>query len=194
MRILIMYATLMPVVIAGAANMLFTKTRLYRNVCTPIDGGKCCSDGKRIFGDNKTWAGFFGMIAANCLAQILWGLLSQISAPLGNANEMYRYFSNTLLFNAVAGALFGFVYVLFELPNSFLKRRLDIQPGKTAQGGKGALFFVIDQIDSLLGVMLLLVLLAGITPVQYFQYILLGAVTHLALNAVLYTLKIRRNL
>ena len=194
MRILIMYATLMPVVIAGAANMLFTKTRLYRNVCAPIDGGKCCSDGKRIFGDNKTWAGFFGMIATNCLAQILWGLLSQISAPLGNANEMYRYFSNTLLFNAVAGALFGFVYVLFELPNSFLKRRLDIQPGKTAQGGKGALFFVIDQIDSLLGVMLLLVLLAGITPVQYFQYILLGAVTHLALNAVLYTLKIRRNL
>ena len=143
MRILIMYATLMPVVIAGAANMLFTKTRLYRNVCAPIDGGKCCSDGKRIFGDNKTWAGFFGMIAANCLAQILWGLLSQISAPLGNANEMYRYFSNTLLFNAVAGALFGFVYVLFELPTSFLKRRLDIQPGKTAQGGKGALFFVI---------------------------------------------------
>ena len=194
MRILIMYATLMPVVIAGAANMLFTKTRLYRNVCAPIDGGKCCSDGKRIFGDNKTWAGFFGMIAANCLAQILWGLLSQISVPLGNANEMYRCFSNTLLFNAVAGALFGFVYVLFELPNSFLKRRLDIQPGKTAQGGKGALFFVIDQIDSLLGVMLLLVLLAGITPVQYFQYILLGAVTHLALNAVLYTLKIRRNL
>ena len=94
----------------------------------------------------------------------------------------------------MAGALFGFVYVLFELPNSFLKRRLDIQPGKTAQGGKGALFFVIDQIDSLLGVMLLLVLLAGITPVQYFQYILLGAVTHLALNAVLYTLKTRRNL
>ena len=194
MRILIMYATLMPVVIAGAANMLFTKTRLYRNSCAPIDGGKCCSDGKRIFGDNKTWAGFFGMITANCLAQILWGLLSQISAPLGNANEMYRYFGNTLLFNAVAGALFGFVYVLFELPNSFLKRRLDIQPGKTAQGRKGALFFVIDQIDSLLGVMLLLVLLAGITPMQYFQYILLGAVTHLALNAVLYTLKIRKNL
>ena len=194
MRILIMYATLMPVVIAGAVNMLFTKTRLYRSTCVPIDGGKCCSDGKRIFGDNKTWAGFFGMIAANCLAQILWGLLSQASAPLGNANEMYRIFGNTLLFNAVAGALFGFVYVLFELPNSFLKRRLDIQPGKTAQGGKGALFFVIDQIDSLLGVMLLLVLLAGITPAQYFQYILLGAVTHIALNSVLYVLHIRKNL
>ena len=194
MRILIMYATLMPVVIAGAANMLFTKTRLYRETCAPIDGGKCCADGKRIFGDNKTWAGFFGMIAANCIAQILWGLLSQHSEALGNANELYRFCGNTLLFNAAAGALFGLVYVLFELPNSFLKRRLDIRPGKTANGCKGALFFVIDQIDSLLGVVLLLVLFAGITPAQYVQYLLLGAVTHIALNAVLYTLKIRRNL
>ena len=130
MRILIMYATLMPVVIAGAANMLFTKTRLYRETCVPIDGGKCCADGKRIFGDNKTWAGFFGMIAANCIAQILWGLLSLHSEALGGANELYRFCGNTLLFNAAAGALFGLVYVLFELPNSFLKRRLDIQPGK----------------------------------------------------------------
>ena len=47
MRILIMYATLMPVVIAGAANMLFTKTQLYRSHSSPIDGGKSFSDGKR---------------------------------------------------------------------------------------------------------------------------------------------------
>ena len=194
MRILIMYATLMPVVIAGAANMLFTKSALYRAHCAPIDGGKCYSDGKRIFGDNKTWAGFFGMIAANCLAQILWGCLSASCPALGNANELYRYCRNTLLFNAAAGALFGLIYVLFELPNSFVKRRIGIRPGKTEHGFKGALFFVIDQIDSLLGVVLLLMLLAGITPVQYFQYILLGAVTHIALNLVLYVLHIRKNL
>ena len=194
MRILIMYATLMPVVLAGAANMLFTRSGLYRAHCKPMDGGKCFSDGKRIFGDNKTWAGFFGMIAANCLMQILWGMLSASFAALGSANELYSRFDNTLLFNAAAGALFGLIYVLFELPNSFLKRRIDIQPGKTAKGCKGALFFVLDQIDSLLGVMLVLMLFAGITPVQYVQYLLLGAVTHIALNAVLYALKIRRNL
>lgn len=194
MRILIMYATLMPLVIAGAANMLFTKTRLYRSHCSPMDRGRCFSDGKRIFGDNKTWAGFFGMIAATCLAQILWGMLSGASASLGSANELYRRFENTLPFNATAGALFGFVYVLLELPNSFLKRRLDIAAGKTAHGIKGAVFFVIDQIDSLLGVVLLLAFFAGLTFPQYIQYILLGAVTHTALNAVLYALKIRRNL
>lgn len=189
-----MYATLTPVVLAGAANMLFTGTRLYQTHCAPMDGGKCFSDGKRIFGDNKTWAGFFGMIAANCLAQIFWGGLSAACPALGSANELYRYFQNTLLFNAAAGALFGLMYVLFELPNSFIKRRIGILPGKTAHGFKGKLFFLIDQIDSLLGVVLLLALLAGITPAQYLQYILLGALTHIALNAVLYALKIRKDL
>ena len=189
-----MYATLMPVVIAGAANMVFTKTQLYRSHNSPIDGGKSFSDGKRIFGDNKTWAGFFGMTAATALAQILWGMLSAASEAIGSRNELYLSFDNTLLFNAAAGALFGLAYVLFELPNSFIKRRLDIQPGKTDRGLKGAVFFVIDQIDSLFGVVLILAFFSGLTFPQYIQYIILGAFTHIALNALLFTLKIRRNI
>ncbi len=194
MRILIMYATLMPVVIAGAANMVFTKTQLYRSHNSPIDGGKSFSDGKRIFGDNKTWAGFFGMTAAAALAQILWGMLSAASEAIGSRNELYLSFDNTLLFNAAAGALFGLAYVLFELPNSFIKRRLDIQPGKTERGLKGAVFFVIDQVDSLFGVVLILALFSGLTFTQYIQYIILGAFTHIALNALLFAMKIRRNI
>jgi len=34
--------------------------------------------------------------------------------------------------NALVGFALGFAYVLFELPNSFIKRRLDIAPGKQA--------------------------------------------------------------
>ena len=194
MRILIMYATLMPVVIGGAANMIFTKTTLYRRHRSPIDGGKSCPDGRRIFGDNKTWAGFFGMIAATCIAQMLWGLLSASSDAVGSRNELYRHFDNTLLFNAAAGAVFGLAYVLCELPNSFIKRRIGIHPGKTTSGLRGAAFFIIDQIDSLLGVVLILAIIAGLTVPQYIQYIILGALTHIALNAALYALKIRKNI
>lgn len=194
MRILIMYATLMPVVIAGAANMLFTKTRLYRSHSSPIDGGKSFSDGKRIFGDNKTWAGFFGMIAATALAQVMWGLLTASSGAISSRNELYQSFDNTLLFNAAAGAMFGLAYVLCELPNSFIKRRIGIQPGKTSHGFIGALFFIIDQIDSLLGVVLLLAVFSGLTVPQYIQYIVLGALTHIALNVLLYAAKIRKNI
>ena len=194
MRILIMYSTLMPVVIGGAANMVLTKTPLYRLHNSPIDGGKSCSDGRRIFGDNKTWAGFFGMIVATCIAQMLWGLLSAAFEGLGSRNELYRHFDNTLLFNAAVGAVFGLTYVICELPNSFVKRRIGIQAGKTEHGFKGVLFFIIDQIDSLLGVVLILAILVGLTVPQYIQYIILGALTHIALNAALYALRIRKNI
>ena len=39
-------------------------------------------------------------------------------------------------YNLLIGALLGLFYALFELPNSFLKRRLDIKPGKTIKGKK----------------------------------------------------------
>ncbi|HRR76185.1 MAG TPA: CDP-archaeol synthase [Ruminococcus sp.] len=194
MRILVMYATLMPVVIAGAANMIFTKTSLYRTHNSPMDGGKIFHDGKRILGDNKTWAGFFGMIAATVIAQVFWGMLTSSSDALSSRNELYKCFDNTLLFNTAAGAIFGLAYVLCELPNSFIKRRINIEPGRTAQGFKGLMFFMIDQIDSLLGVVLILALFSGLTVSQYIQYILLGALTHIALNTILYALKIRRNI
>ena len=194
MRILIMYATLMPVVIGGAANMVFTKTTLYRRHRSPIDGGKSCPDGRRIFGDNKTWAGFFGMIAATSIAQMVWGLLSASFYTIGSMNELYCHFDNTFLLNAAAGVLFGLAYVIFELPNSFIKRRIGIQPGKTAHGLRGIAFFIIDQIDSLLGVVLILALISGLTVPQYIQYIILGALTHIALNASLYALRIRKNI
>ena len=57
-------------VCAGAANMAFVKAPLLVGLSRPMDGGVVLRDGKRLFGDNKTWKGFFGMIAltAICLA------------------------------------------------------------------------------------------------------------------------------
>jgi hypothetical protein len=41
--------------------------------------------------------------------------------------------------------------MLGELPNSFVKRRLDVAPGETATGWRAALFYVWDQVDLLTG-------------------------------------------
>ena len=75
MLILKMYITIIPVILAGIMNMLFVKTRLYSQINRPMDGGKTLRDGKRLFGDNKTWAGFFGMVLSSALAQLLWGFV-----------------------------------------------------------------------------------------------------------------------
>lgn len=187
-----MYVTMMPVILAGILNMCFVKTGLYQKWKAPIDGGKCTKDGKRLLGDNKTWAGFFGMIAAGMISQAVWGMVC--AAWLPGKNFIYDYHTNALPQNLLFGGLFGLAYVLFELPNSYIKRRLDIPAGKTVSGGKGMLFFVVDQTDSLFGVALVLALLYPMPVWQYALYILLGAGTHVTVNFVLYHLKIRRNI
>lgn len=190
--ILMMYITMMPVILAGIFNMLFVKTNFYKNHRTPIDGRKKLSDGKRVFGENKTWIGFTGMIVSGMLAQVLWGFIC--SMGLEELNYFYQYHNNNLTFNMLAGGLAGLAYVLFELPNSFVKRRIEIPEGKTVTGGKGAIFFVIDQVDSLFGVGLLFTVLYPMPVWQYFLYILLGAGTHVLVNFILLQCKIRKNL
>ena len=184
-----MYITLMPVILAGILNMVFVKTPFYRKWKRPIDGGRVFRDGKRIFGDNKTWIGFFSMIAISIIMAVLWGLLCEIF-NISHMNELYRFYRNEFWYNASVGAYFGASYMLFELPNSFIKRRMDIAPGKTTS----KIFLVIDQIDSLFGVMLILFFTSSIPVWKYFFYIFLGGFTHIAVNVVLYRLKIRKNL
>ncbi len=190
MIILKMYITMIPVIIAGILNMLFVKTPLYKRINRPIDGGRTLRDGKRIFGENKTWAGFFGMIIFGATAQTIWGLMCMGFPELC---PIYSRFGNTPLFNLAAGAAMGLAYVLFELPNSLVKRRLDIPSGKTVRGLKGAVFFVIDQVDSLFGVAGVFAMLFPMTVLEYFAYILLGAGTHIAINILLYATRIRKN-
>lgn len=49
------------------------------------------------------------------------------------------------------GAAMGGGAMLGELPNSFVKRRLGVAPGTTASGLRAGLFFVWDQVDTLMG-------------------------------------------
>lgn len=189
-----MYVTLMSVIIAGAANMVFTKSEFYKKYAVPIDRGKVFHDGKRIFGENKTWAGFWGMVFFGAVFQLIWGIICSLFKPLEDISELYIFFPNTPVYNLISGAFFGFAYVLFELSNSFIKRRLNIASGKTGKGLLGVIFFIVDQIDSLLGVVLVLKILCGISAAKYWLYILLGAFTHITVNLILYILKIRKNI
>lgn len=187
-----MYVTALPVIASGILNMIFTKTKLYKRHCSPIDRGKCLSDGKRIFGKNKTWIGFFSMIFFCILTQIIFGFILK-QTGLESHNELYAIYDNSFVYNLLIGFLFGLTYMLFELPNSFVKRRLNIEPGKTVFSPIGLIFFIADQIDSLIGVMAVIYFFSGISFLKYLGYIALGGITHIVINAVLFKIKIRRN-
>lgn len=191
--ILMMYVTLVPTILAGIAVMIWCKLPIMKFAACPIDCGKNFVDGRRIFGDNKTWKGMIGYVIFNVIFSVLWGLIS-INETLAGLNFFYREHDNTVLYNVIVGVLLGLGYALFELPNSFLKRRLDITPGKTVNGFWKVFFIFLDQADSVFGVALVVWLFFPLGILLYLLYVLVGAATHLFLNMMLYFMKLRKNM
>lgn len=192
-NIICMYVTLMPPIIAGILNMIWCKLPILNRLKTPIDLGKNFVDGKRIFGDNKTYKGLVGYVFLNILTGICWGVLCQ-SLDIEKFNYLYMNNENTILFNLMLGILLGLGYALSELPNSFLKRRLDIEPGKTISGFKKIFFIFLDQADSVFGCTLVVAMFYPMSIVFYLMYVLVGSATHLIMNMLLYFMKLRKNM
>lgn len=190
-----MYVTLLPVVVAGILNMVWCKVRACDFLKVPIDFGKNMPDGRRIFGENKTFKGFVGMVIFGAVLSVLWGLIAKASPALADFNYFYRNYDNTFLYNLMTGALSGFAYALFELPNSFLKRRLGITPGKNDINGAKRVFFIfLDQADSVFGCVLVVCIFFPLPVWFYFVYVLVGALTHIIMNMLLYFCHLRKNM
>ena len=193
--ILSLYITMFPVILAGVFNMLFLKIPFLKSHCRPIDGGKNWTDGKRIFGDSKSVLGFWLMTLLGGFTELFWGLLLQ-GLGQNTRSLLYLYFENTPAFNFLIGMLFGFLYMLFELPNSFIKRRLSVSASEQGDRRRGLklIFFILDQIDSMLGIMLCLGILVHLTPAQTLLAIFLGGFTHVLVNCLLILFRVRKYL
>ena len=92
----------------------------------PIDLGKRFSDGKPIFGKNKTSRGFFSGLAVGTAVGLIESLTFDYNILFG-------------LFLSL-GALFG------DLVGAFIKRRLGLAPGD--------LLPIVDQVDFIVGAIL----------------------------------------
>ena len=143
----------------------------------------------------KTWKGFVGMIIFGALFTVLWGYICSLNTYLSEHNYFYVNFENTFFYNLITGAATGFAYALFELPNSFIKRRLDIVPGKPSEDKlKRAFFIFIDQADSIFGCVLVICFVCPLPVWYYFLYVAVGAVTHIIFNMLLYFCHLRKNM
>jgi len=100
----------------------------------PIDMGRRWRDGRRIFGDGKTWGGFLSGIIAGL---VIGGIESLI------------IWHNILIDALIAsiGALLG------DLTASFIKRRIGLERGAPAP--------LLDQLDFYVGALIFLYLFAG---------------------------------
>jgi CDP-diglyceride synthetase len=188
-----MYITLFPTILAGIMVMVWCKFSIMKLAMHPIDFGKKFVDGRRLFGENKTWKGLIGYIIFHVLFSVLWGFCCT-NEKLSSLNFFYQEHDNTIQYNVIIGVLLGLGYALFELPNSFLKRRLNISPGKTSLGFEKFFFIFFDQADSIFGVALVVWFFYPLGLPLYLLYVLVGALTHLLINRMLYFVKLRKNM
>ena len=131
----------------------------------PMDFGKNFIDGRRVFGKNKTFRGFFFGLAIG----VFVGLVE------------YAVFGYPLLFSFLSplGALLG------DLTGAFLKRRLDIAPG--------GLLPVVDQVDFVVGAVLFSIPLGIVSWELAITVLLVTPPIHLFTNFVAYKLKLKSN-
>lgn len=189
-----MYVTLLPIILAGIMNMVWCKVSICDFLRKPIDLGSNFIDGRRVFGDNKTFKGIVGMVLFGIIFSVIWGIGLE-SSTIEEYNYFYRNYDNSILFNIFIGILMGLAYALFELPNSFVKRRLNITPGKNDISGLKRVFFVfLDQADSVFGCVLVVCFFYPLPVWYYFVYVIVGALTHIVFNMLLYFLHLRKNM
>jgi CDP-2,3-bis-(O-geranylgeranyl)-sn-glycerol synthase len=81
--------------------------------------------------------------------------------------------------------------MLAELPNSALKRQLGIKPGQAGRGWASAIFYVLDQVDMLVGVWIVLGIAIGVTVSRILWSVAFLFIAHQLLTLVGYRLGMR---
>ncbi len=159
-----------PVMLAAGVHIIVIKKNWLAFLKRPLDGGRTWR-GVRVFGDNKTVRGALIMITAAGFGMWLQGIVRLPSL------EYFDYGETNLI---AGGSLLGLGFVLGELPNSFLKRRRGFAAGQHA----GPFFAFLDQVDSVIGVLLLMYVI-WTPPLRVWLWALaLGSGVHIAFNSV----------
>lgn len=138
-----------------------------------MDFGRNFIDGKRIFGNNKTFRGFF----------FGWG----VGFFVGLIEGLVFGFNN---YPVVLSLLIPLGALLGDLTGAFIKRRLNIAPG--------GLLPIVDQIDFVVGAVIFASLLslfgwAGLTWELAVTVLLITPPIHLFTNFIAYKLKLKKN-
>ncbi|HEY6005681.1 MAG TPA: CDP-archaeol synthase [Anaeromyxobacter sp.] len=173
----------LPVLGAYLAHAPVLRFDLFPTLKRPLDGGATLR-GRRLLGDNKTWRGVATMFAGVLAATVL---LSRVPAYWRRLPEDLRAAGPWTF-----GALLALGVVLGELPNSFVKRQLDIAPGARRASALGALLAVFDQGDFVLGVWLLLGPIWRMSAGQALLAFAVVVIAHLAVNVIGYAIGARR--
>ncbi len=166
---------------AGVANMapvLAAHWRLLPRLDRPIDGGRKFK-GKRIFGDHKTWRGFAAGFVAATVVVILQYLAYIWFEPIQTFSLVDYRELNIIIWSLALtlGALGG------DAIKSFFKRQAGKPPG--------ASWPPFDQIDYVLGTIVVSYFIYPLETRLYLMALIIGLALHPLVNLIAWTLKLQ---
>jgi hypothetical protein len=135
-------ATFSPLFVGLIFHGVCIKRGWFRRMAVPLDRGARLR-GQPIFGPNKTYRGVVAVALGAAAGYTLQGAFPSLQPP------GLRSLSFPLL--PFFGFVVGATSMLGELPNSLLKRQLGVDAGAPGGGWLAPAFYVLDQVDFLLG-------------------------------------------
>ena len=175
-----------PLVLGLATHGIFIKFNWLPFLCRPLDKGQSFR-GRPILGANKTYRGIVAVGLGTAIGWSLQGLLFHRFASIRNIELLDYSFPKAL----IIGFVLGIAAMVSELPNSFLKRQLDIAPGNMASGGTALIFYAFDQVDFLIGAWLVLALFVSVTFERILWSLVFMFISHQIITSVGYSLGMR---
>jgi len=157
-------------ILGNSLHMLIVKKKLFERLAFPVS--------VNLFGQNKTFRGFIvlpvlgGMLAL--LGSFLWGPFIE-----SHVNDMYIGFG------------LGFSFMLGELPNSFVKRKLGIKNGEYSEKYRTVQMF-FDRADSLIGIFIFYYLVTDIRFIDVIILFSLAMIFSFTTSVILVKLKIKK--
>ncbi len=168
--------------LAGVAHLAWLKSSWSKYFGQPLDGGLTYR-GRRVFGANKMLRGLLVMPFAAALAFAALGPMRE-RLPGWLASGIWDL---TAGYYALLGFACGLAFMLAELPNSFLKRQLDVPPGEAPrQKWLKPVCFVLDRCDSVLGVMVVVAATLPVPAQTWLWVLILGPASHALFSTLLH--------
>jgi len=175
------------VALAGLIHGAWLKSPVSHRFAIPLDGGRRFR-GRRLLGDNKTVRGFMAIIPGAALS--FAGLSLLLAGPGGELPA--GLWQLTTAGYAALGAWAGLGFMLGELPNSFLKRQLGIEPGTPPRGRMAGLAAAAaDRLDSAFGVLVAVSFVVATPAATWFWVLVLGPPVHAVFSMLLFRLGVK---
>lgn len=167
----------LPLLLTALFHHLFVIPRnVFSRLAMPLDNGHT-HHGRPILGKAKTWRGLVVMSVGTAIVSWIVSWLIPFDTEYFRAPPL------------ATGFLLGLFYSAGELPTSFLKRRLDVQPSTHRYDATGWWLYILEQADSILAVLIAAFFLLHIGRLSMPIIVgctLLGILLHIAIDLWLY--------